>query len=73
MIKIKEIFFCLQSGENKYFIKFAGAPTERAGVSAEEAISNLKQITHIYQDLAHPTLIRFINAEEVGGGFAVIY
>jgi len=67
------ICFGLQSGENKYFIKFAGAPTERAGVSAEEAISNLKQTTHIYQDLAHPTLIRFINAEEIGGGFAVIY
>lgn len=67
------ICFGLQNGENKYFIKFAGAPTERASVNANEAISNLKLTTPIYQDLAHPTLIRYINAEEIGGGFAVIY
>lgn len=67
------ICFGLQNGENKYFVKFAGAPTERAGVNANEAISNLKQTPPIYQDLAHPTLIRYINAEEIGGGFAVIY
>lgn len=67
------ICFGMQSGANKYFIKFAGAPTERAGVSADEAISSLKHTTSIYQDLTHPNLIRYINAEEIGGGFAVIY
>lgn len=67
------ICFGIQSGENKYFIKFAGAPTVRAGVSVDEAISNLKNVMSIYQDLTHPNLIKYINAEEIGGGFAVIY
>lgn len=58
---------------DKYFVKFAGAPTGQANFSAEEAIQNLKRTIPIYQNLAHPSLIRLVTSEEIGGGFAVIF
>ena len=67
------ICFGMTNGENRYFVKFAGAPTDRACVSADEAIANLKRTVPIYRDLAHPNLVKLIDAEEIGGGFAMIY
>lgn len=67
------ICFGLANGDNRYFIKLAGAPTERSCVTVDEAISNLKRTVPIYQNLAHPNLIKFISAEEIGGGFAMIF
>jgi aminoglycoside phosphotransferase (APT) family kinase protein len=67
------ICFGVQNGDNRYFIKFAGAPTEQYSGKPEDAIERLKSTVPIYQELAHPNLIRFIKAEEVGGGFAAIF
>jgi len=67
------ICFGVSNGENKYFIKFAGAPTERACVSIDEALENLKRTAPIYRDLAHPNLVKFVKSEEIGGGFAMIF
>lgn len=67
------ICFGVTNGENRYFVKFAGAPTDRACVSAEEAVSNLKRTVPIYQDLAHSNLIKLVNSEKIGGGFAMIF
>ena len=73
------ICFGVADGENKYFVKFAGAPTERANISTEEAISRMKSTVPIYQDLAHPALTRLISsgeivdAESLCGGFAMIF
>lgn len=67
------ICFGMADGNNKYFVKFAGAPTERACVSAKGAIANLKRTIPIYKDLAHPNLIKLVDYEEVGGGFAMIF
>ena len=67
------ICFGIANGNNKYFVKFAGAPTERACVSAEEAVANLKRTVPIYRDLAHPNLIKLIDAEEIKGGFTVVF
>ncbi|MBP3950925.1 phosphotransferase [Bacillus suaedae] len=67
------ICFGVENAGRKYFVKFAGAPTERYSGKPEEAIEKLKASVLIYQDLAHPTLITFIRAQEVGNGFAVIF
>jgi len=67
------ICFGMTDSENRYFVKFAGAPTDRACVSTEDAITNLKRTVPIYKDLAHPTLIKYVGSEETGGGFVVIF
>jgi serine/threonine-protein kinase len=65
--------FGIADDDKRYFIKYAGAPTDRACVTVEEAITNLKHTIPIYKDLAHPTLIKYIDSEEIGGGFAMIF
>jgi serine/threonine-protein kinase len=67
------ICFGVNDGETKRFIKFAGAPTARANVSTEEAIERMKLTVPIYRDLAHPALTRMVGAEEIGGGFAMVF
>ena len=59
------ICFGVTDGRNRYFVKFAGAPTERATISAGEAIANLKSAEAVYKDLAHENLITLIAAEEI--------
>ena len=65
--------FGVEDGGRCCFIKFAGAPTVRANVNTQEAIDNLKHSVRIYQDLAHPNLIKLIKTEEIGGGFALVF
>jgi serine/threonine-protein kinase len=65
--------FGIANENERYFVKFAGAPTDRACVSINEAIANLKQAIPIYKDLVHPNLIKYIDSEGIGGGFAMIF
>jgi len=65
--------FGMEDGSKKWFVKFAGAPTVRANVGAQEAIAALKRSVRIYLDLKHPNLINLVNAEEIGGGFAMMF
>ena len=67
------IAFGVADGDARYFVKFAGAPTVNAVVSAEEAIANLKRTVPIYQDLAHPNLVKLLSFEDIGGGFATVF
>ena len=67
------ICFGVQSEDSKYFIKFAGVPTERSNTDKDEAIKRMKDAVSTYQDLAHPLLTRLITAEEIGGGFAMAF
>ena len=67
------ICFGVANGGKRYFVKFAGAPTERSGIPAAEAVANLKRTVPVYRDLAHPNLVRLLSAEEVGDGFAVVF
>jgi serine/threonine-protein kinase len=61
------------SDGRRCFVKFAGAPTEGYSGTAEDAIARLKPTVQIYRDLAHPMLIKLVSAEEIGGGFAVVF
>lgn len=65
--------FGVQNSINRYFIKFAGASTEQYSGTPEDAIVQLKVTVPLYQDLAHPNLIKLIKADEIGGGFAVVF
>jgi serine/threonine-protein kinase len=63
------ISFGVQNGKDKYFVKFAGAPRknyianrDNGAIDAASAISFLKRAVPIYTELAHPTLIKFIEA-----------
>ena len=67
------ICFGVQNGGERYFIKFAGAPTKRYNSAPEDAIERLKISLPVYQDLAHPNLIRFIKSERIGKGLAAIF
>jgi len=67
------ICFGMASGDNKVFVKFAGAPTERSNTTRKEAINRMKSTAQIYNDLEHPNLTKLIIAEEIGDGFACVF
>ena len=68
------ICFGVERDSKKYFIKFAGAPKEKFDFgSTKQAIEWLKEARYVYQDLAHNNLIKLINSEETGGGYANIF
>lgn len=65
-------FGCEKEGE-KYFIKFAGAPTDRGAGTPAEAIERLKAAAPVYRELRHPNLIELVEEKEVGGGYAMVF
>lgn len=67
------ICFGVQNGTEKYFVKFAGAPTINGVCSQDEAIENLKVALPVYYDLAHENLIHLIKHEEIGKGYAAVF
>ena len=67
------ICFGVDNGKSKYFVKFAGAPTENYTGNPKDAVDRLKMAVPAYRDLAHTNLIRLITDEEIGGGYAVVF
>ena len=67
------ICFGCEKDEKRYFIKFAGAPTERYTGKPEDAVKRLRASVSVYQNLQHDNLIEFIDAEEIAGGLAVVF
>lgn len=65
-------FGCERDGQ-RYFVKFAGAPTVRSAVSPSQAVSSLQRTSQVYRDLAHPNLIRLLSDETIGQGYALIF
>lgn len=67
------ICFGVVDSDKRYFVKFAGAPTESYTGTAENAIERLKRAVPAYLDLEHPNLIKLIGDENIGGGYAVVF
>ncbi len=67
------ICFGVDNTSERLFIKFAGAPTAEYSGNYEDAIARLKATIPIYESLKHNALIRYIDSEEIGGGFAMIF
>lgn len=67
------ICFGTEKDSERYFIKFAGAPTDRGTGTPEDAVFRLKAAFPIYYALRHKNLIELVEAKEIGGGFAMIF
>ena len=61
-----KIFDDQDSGNN-------GAPTQRGNYPPLEAVKRLKDSATAYCDLAHPVLVKFLDEEELNGGYALIF
>lgn len=67
------ICFGTEKDGERYFVKFAGAPTESYNGTCEDAVRRLKSTLPVYEKLRHKNLIQFVKAEETGGGFAMVF
>lgn len=67
------ICFGVKKDGQKYFVKFAGAPTAEYTGNGEDAIERLKSSVKIYEDLSHDNLINYLYAENIGNGFAAVF
>ncbi len=67
------ICFGVESPEGRKFIKFAGARTARYDGEPSEAVARLRATLPVYQSIRHDALIEYLGAEEIGGGFAMVF
>lgn len=67
------ICFGTERDGQKYFVKFAGAPAAEYSGTPEAAVERLKAVLPIYNDLRQQNLIEPVCAEEIGGGFAMVF
>lgn len=67
------ICFGTEKNGQRYFIKFAGAPTAEYGGECRDAVHRLKATVPVYERLRHNNLIQYIRSEEIGGGFAMVF
>lgn len=67
------ICFGTKKDGERYFVKFAGAPTEQYDGDPDDAIARLKATVPIYAALRHKNLIEYITTKEIDGGFAMIF
>ena len=64
------ICFGTEKDGQRYFIKFAGAPTEQYNGDPADAIVRLKATLPVYSELKHKNLIELVEAKDIAGGFA---
>lgn len=67
------ICFGTEKDGERYFIKFAGAPTAEYNGSLEDAVMRLKSSLPVYENLKHKNLIEFVKAKEINGGFEMVF
>lgn len=67
------ICFGVRKDGGRYFIKFAGAPTDEYDGKAEDAIARMKEALPVYENIRHKNLIEYMYSEEIGGGMAMVF
>lgn len=67
------ICFGTEKEGKRYFIKFAGAPTEQYNGALKDAVDRLKATVPIYNVLKHKNLIEFVESKDTYGGFAIVF
>lgn len=65
--------FGTEKNGERFFVKFAGAPTARGTDAPAEAVSRLKAAAPIYRGLTHRNLIQLVEAGEAGGGYIMVF
>ena len=67
------ICFGTDNGNEKYFVKFAGAKTAEYDGETSDAVSRLKSTVSIYENLKHKNLIEYIESKEINNGICVVW
>lgn len=67
------ICFGVKNKENKYFIKFAGAPTVNYSGDRVDVMNRKKGSMAIYEDIKHPNLIRLLGHKSYKDGYISIF
>ena len=65
--------FGTEKDGERFFVKFAGAPTARGIDSPAEAVARLKAAAPVYSALTHRNLIQLLETREAGGGFLMVF
>ncbi len=67
------ICFGVESPQGSRFVKFAGARTAEYDGEPYDAVARLRDTLPIYRDIRHDALINYLGAEEIEGGFAMVF
>ena len=67
------ICFGMEKDGQRYFVKFAGAPTEQYGGNPADAVARLKATLPVYRDLQHKNLIELLETKDLDGGFIMVF
>lgn len=67
------ICFGVEKDGERFFLKFAGAPTWRYEGDIADAVANLKKAAGNYIALRHPCLIELTEEMEIGGGYLTVF
>lgn len=65
--------FGVEQGNDRYFIKYAGAPTLMYFGQAGHAIQRLQASVPLYEELRHPALSELLHAISLPHGFALMF
>lgn len=67
------VSFGVTRGDEKFFVKYAGAKTTEYGGDPEDAVDRLRRAAPLYRELAHPNLIRLVRTIELPQGLALVF
>lgn len=67
------ICFGIDSQGVRIFVKFSGAQTAEYDGDISKAIERLRSTVPVYDSIKHASLIKYIDSEEIGQGFAMIF
>lgn len=65
--------FGIQAGQEKLFVKYAGAKTLAYSGNREGAVARLRRAMPVYQDLEHPSLVKLVNHFAVDEGYVGLF
>lgn len=67
------VAFGVEDGQNKYFVKVAGADTVEAELPPRESVEALRHAAGLYQALAHPNLIELLDHYPLNGLYVAVF